>query len=451
MVEVPVKLYIQGLAQKAKMAARPLAKLSSQKRTCALEAMLIAFQESKSCFLEANRLDLEAISKEIDKQIYRQAVDRIRVSEDDFTRMEEWFQRVVESVDPIGEVSRLWLTDDGMQVGRMRVPLGVVAVISDMAPHVAVEAFAMCIKTGNVCIYRGGSEWFHTNKAIADCLSTAGTKAGLPEGAMTFVDRPQPEAALELIRLVKYVDAVIPRGNTSMRKGIMGQAKIPVLGYDGGISHVYVDGEVDIPLAQTIVVNAKVQDPEASNSVDTVLIHQKVARHILPGLMRRLLEEFKVTLTGCPKTVSMMGIMEMTGHLGIKDAVENDWGEKYQSMAMNIKIVTDLEEALGHIEKFSPGHTDTIVTRNYQTAMRFVQEVDSSAVMVNASTRLHGGEQMGLGPELGMSTTPFHARGPLTLDALTTEKFVALGTGQLQQPHPVPQAYLDAMMLSSKF
>ncbi|GJL55016.1 MAG: gamma-glutamyl phosphate reductase [Nitrospirales bacterium] len=451
MVEIPAKLYIQGLAKKAKAAARPFARLSSQAKAQGLDAMLSAFSEKKQSILEANRQDLEQISKDIDKQVYRQMVERVRVTEESLEQMMEWFRRVIDYPDPIGDMSSMWMTVDGMHVGRVRAPLGVIAVISDMAPHVMIEAFAMCLKTGNVCLYRGGSEWLYTNTAIAECFITAGSESGLPDGVMTFIDRPQPEAALELVRLVSYIDAVIPRGKTSLRKGILEQAKVPVLGYDGGLSHVYVDGDVDIPLAQTIVVNAKVQNPEASNAADTVLINQKVVRHLLPGLMRRLLDEFKVTLTGCPKTVSIMGIMAMTGHLGIKEATEKDWSKKYQSLSMNIKVVNDLDEALAHIAQFSPGHTDSIVTRNYETAMRFVQEVDSSAVLVNASTRLHSGEQLGLGPEVGMNTTHFHARGPVTFETLTTEKFIVLGTGQLQQPHPVPQTYQDAMMLSSKF
>ncbi|WP_454061821.1 glutamate-5-semialdehyde dehydrogenase [Candidatus Nitrospira salsa] len=451
MVEIPAKIYVQGLAKQAKKAARALARLSSQAKAQGLEAMLSAFYENKQTFLDANRQDLEQISKDMDKQIYRQIIERVKLTDESLEKMGKWFQEVVEYPDPIGEMSNVWMTVDGLQVGRVRAPLGVVAVISDMAPHVTLEAFSMCLKTGNACLYRGGSEWFYTNKAIAECLVKAGAEFGFPDGVMTFIDRPQPEAALELVRLTKYVDAVIPRGKTALRKGIVEQAKVPVLGYDGGLSHIYVDGDVDIPLAQTIVVNAKIQNPEASNAVDTVLINQKIVRHILPGLMRRLLEEFKVTLTGCPKTVSIMGIMAMTGHLGIKEATEKDWSEKYQSLTMNIKVVNDLDEALSHIAQYSPGHTDSIVTRNYETAMRFVQEVDSSAVMVNASTRLHGGKQLGLGPEIGMNTTHFHASGPLTLDTLTTEKLVALGTGQLQQPHPVPIAYQDAMMLSSKF
>ena len=225
MVEIPVKLYVQGLAKTAKDAARPLARLSSQVKTEALKAMLEAFLESKPSFLEANRQDLDGISKDIDKQVYRQVVDRVRITDESLNKMGEWFRHVVEYSDPIGEMSRMWMTADGLQVGRVRAPLGVVAVISDMAPHVALEAFSMCLKTGNVCLYRGGTEWFHTNKSIANCLIKAGTEAGLPAGVMTFIDRAQPEAALELIRLVKYVDAVIPRGKTSLRRGIIEQAK----------------------------------------------------------------------------------------------------------------------------------------------------------------------------------------------------------------------------------
>jgi glutamate-5-semialdehyde dehydrogenase len=405
----------------------------------------------KDSILKANRQDLEALSKDLDPQAYRQMIERIRVTESTLVHMQENLQRIVDHPEVIGEVTHMWSTLDGLQVSKVRVPLGVIAVISDMGPEILLGSYAMCLKTGNVCLYRGGSEWFHTNVVLERCLREAAEGAGVPSGGLTFLDRSEPEAALELACLMKWVDAVIPRGKAQLRKGIMEQARVPVIGYDGGLCHVYIDGDVDIPLAQTIAVNAKVQDSTASNSTDTVLVHQKVVRQLLPGLLRRLLEEFRVQLHGCPKTVSLMGLMEMTGHLGIKKATDQDWGQKYQSLTMGIKVVERLEEALDHIAQFGPGHTDTIVTRDYATAMRFTQEVDASAVLVNASTRLHNGEQFGLGPEIGMNTTHFHARGPLTLQTLTCEKFVGLGTGQLRQPHPVPQAYEDAMMMSPRF
>jgi glutamate-5-semialdehyde dehydrogenase len=353
--------------------------------------------------------------------------------------------------DPIGEVDRAWMTPEGLQVHTVRSPLGVVAVVSDMGPLVTVESYGMCLKTNNVCVFRGGTEWLHTNEAIVRCVQQAANAIGVPEGTLTFLDRSAPEAAFELVRYPQFVQAVIARGGAGLRKGILEQARVPVIGFDGGLCHVYVDRDVDIPLAQTITVNAKVQSPTAANALDTLLVHQGVARHLLPGLTRRLLQEYRVMLNGCPKTVSMLGILEMTGHLGIKEAVDADWEKKYQSLTMNIKIVKDSQEAMDHIAKFSPGHTDTIVTRDFQLAMRFVREVDSSAVMINASTRLHGGEQFGLGPDLGSNSTLVHGRGPLTLSKLTIEKYMVFGTGQLQQPHPMPQTYQDAMMLSAKF
>jgi glutamate-5-semialdehyde dehydrogenase len=320
-----------------------------------------------------------------------------------------------------------------------------------MGPLMTVQSLGMCLKTNNVCVYRGGAEWLQTNGALFRCLKNAAVTQGVPEGAMIFIDRGAPDAALEVARQSQYVQAVIPRGRASLRNGIVEHARVPVIGFDGGLCHVYVDQDADIPLAQTIVVNAKVQSPMAANAMDTVLVHRAVSRNILPGLTRRLLQEYRVVLNGCPKTVSMLGVLEMTGHLGIKDAEEADWGKKFQSLAMNIKVVKDRQEALDHIAKYSPGHTDTIVTRDYAFAMQFAREVDSSAVLINASTRLHGGEQFGLGPELGSNSRRLHARGPLTLSKLTTEKYMVLGTGQLQHPHPVPTAYEDAMMLSSKF
>ena len=451
MVEVPVKMYVQSLAKNAKKAAGSLSQLPNKVRSQALLAMMDKLSDSKQSIMEANRQDLDTITKELDPGAYRKAMDRVVVTEETIDSMLQNLQQLHDQSDPLGEITRLWNTSDGMQVSRVRVPLGVLAVISDMGPSTTVQSFAICLKTGNVCIYRGGSEWIHTNILISQVLHEAAEAVGVPSGALTFVDRAEPEAALELVRLTQWVDAVIPRGKGGLRKGIMEQTRIPVIGYDGGISHMYVDTDADIPLAQTLVVNAKIQDPTASNAVDTVLIHKNVARHLLPGLLRRCLEEFKVEIRGCPKTVSMMGIMAMSGHLGIKEANEQDWKQKYQAMVMGIKIVSDLDEALKHIAQVGPSHTATIVTRDYDAAMRFTQEVGASAVLVNASTRVHNGEQFELGAEIGMNVTPFHARGPLTLNTLTSEKYVVFGSGHLQHPHPVPQTYEDAMMMSPRF
>jgi len=451
MVEIPLKLYVQALLRRAKDATRQMACLSPQAKNMALQAMADGLEDHAQEILDANEKDLDSISKETGQQVHREATERIRISEETIHRMKQRLLDLLTLPDPIGEVSRAWMTPDGLQVHTVRAPLGLVAVVSDMGPVVTAESFGMCLKTNNVCVFRGGTEWLHTNGALVRILQQGAATNGVPEGGLTFLDRSSPEAALEMVRYPQYVQGVITRGSAGLRKGILEQARVPVIGFDGGLCHVYVDHDVDIPLAQTITVNAKVQSPTASNALDTLLVHQNVSRHLLPGLTRRLLQEYRVTLNGCPKTVSMLGVLEMTGHLGIKEAVETDWEKKYQSLTMNIKVVKDSQEAIDHIAKFAPGHTDTIVTRDYQLAMRFVREVDSSAVMINASTRLHGGEQFGLGPDIGSNSTHVHGRGPLVLSRLTIEKYMVFGTGQLQQPHPVPQTYQDAMMLSAKF
>ncbi|RMH31385.1 MAG: glutamate-5-semialdehyde dehydrogenase [Nitrospirae bacterium] len=451
MVALPPKLYVEQLGKRLKQAARVAIRLPGQKRIEALLQIQKQLQEQRDAIVEANQRDVGNIPKDLDPQDYRLALERVRLTEDMIDEMNDDIQRLIESPDPIGAITQSWTTPDGLQVGWMRCPLGVIAVITDLGPHMAVQAFSTCIKTGNLCLFRGGSEWMNTNAKVAQCIREALQRIGYPEDATILLDRQEPEAALEAVRLTKYIDAAIAKGKPALRRGVREQARVPIIGDDGGVSHMYIDRDIEIPLAQTLVVNAKVQDPAASNAIDTLLVHQAVARHVLPGLVRRLLEEFKVDVRGCPKTVSMMGVMEMTGHLGVKPASDQDWEQKFQSLTLCIKIVRDLDEALDHIAQYGPGHTDAIVTRDYETAMRFIHEVDAGAVFVNASTRLHGGESLELGPQVGINSSRFHARGPLTLHALTCQKIVALGTGQLRQPHPIPQTYHDAMMLSPKF
>ncbi|MDR4492995.1 MAG: glutamate-5-semialdehyde dehydrogenase [Nitrospirales bacterium] len=451
MVELPVKMFVQGILKEAKDSVRAMSCLSSHSKIRVLESMAESLLSQSSEIVEANERDLERIPKDLNQQAYRAMVEKVRISEETVERMTAGLLTLARLPDPIGEVSQAWLTSEGMQVQRVRSPLGVIAIISDMGPLITVSSFGMCVKTSNVCVFRGGGEWLVTNAVIVDCLKKVADAHGLPLGGLSFLDRPSPEAALELVRHPQLVNAVIPRGKSGLRKGILDQAKVPVIGYDGGICHTYVDQDVDLPMAQTIVVNGKVQEPLAANALDTLLVHQATSRHLLPGLIRRLLQEYRVALKGCPITVSMLGMQEMTGHLGIQPATEADWGNKYQSLTLNIKVVKDSQEALDHIAKFAPGHTDTIVTRNYDLAMRFTREVDSSGVMVNASTRLNECEAFGLGPDLGSNSPHVHHRGPIGIVDLTLEKFVVMGSGQFKQPHPVPQAYQDAMMLSSKF
>jgi glutamate-5-semialdehyde dehydrogenase len=252
---------------------------------------------------------------------------------------------------------------------------------------------------------------------------------------------------MELVRLHKLLDAILPRGGVGLRKTIIEQTRLPVLGQDVGICHVYVDEDADLPLAQNIVVNSKAQQPTAPNSADCLLVHQATGRHLLPALVRRLLDEFKVEVRACPKTMAMAGTFALSGYMNIVPAVEEDWGKQFLSSTLAVKIVKDMDDALDHIARYGPGHTDTIVTRSYAAAMRFVREVDAGAVLINASTRLHDGQEFGMGGSLGVSTARVPARGPVSLEELTCQKYVVMGTGQLRQPHPVPVAYEDAIML----
>jgi glutamate-5-semialdehyde dehydrogenase len=450
-IEVPIKMYVEKLARQAREAARPLALLSTVVKNRALLAMADRLQADEDVILEANRQDVEAVGKTLDgetnKDRVKTAVDRTRLNSDELREAAEQMRRIAELADPVGEVTRMWQQPNGMQVSRVRIPIGVIGLISELGPAVTSTVAAMCLKSGNVCVIRGGSEWLRSSRLIAAGLREAAEGAGVPTGSLTFIDRPEREAALELLRQTKYVDAIIPRGGPALRKVVLEQSRLPILCHDGGVCHVYIDGDADLPLAQNIVVNSKVQRASAGNSVDTLLVHQAISRTLLPGLIRRLLDEFKVEVRGCPKTIALTGSQDMTGYQEVKPATEEDWGQQFLGPTLALKVVKDLEEALAHIGRFGPGRTDTIVTRDYATAMRFVREVDSGAVLVNASTRLHDGDQFGLGPEIGTSTMRVHARGPLTLEQLTCQKYIVLGTGQLRQPHPVPQTYEDAIML----
>jgi glutamate-5-semialdehyde dehydrogenase len=451
MVEVPVKIYVTNLVKKAREAARPLAVLSGTTKTSALLAMADRLEAEEEAILEANRQDVETVGKnlagETNKDTVKEAVDRVRLATESVKEMAGTLRRIAELPDPVGEVTKMWRRPNGMQVSRVRVPIGVIGIISDLGPKHTTDVVALCLKSGNVCVVRGGPEWSRSNQIVGAILREAAEQAGVPAGAVSFVERPEREAALELLRQTKYLDAIIPRGGAGLRKVVAEQARLPVLCHDGGVCHVYVDADADLPVAQNIVVNSKVQLASASNAVDTLLVHQAISRPFLPAMVRRLLDEFKVEVHGCPKTIALTGAQSLTGYQSVVEAKEEDWGRQFLSPTLAIKIVKDMDEALEHIARHGPGHTDTIVTRDYATAMRFAREVDSSAVLVNASTRLHDGNEFGLGGEAGISTTRVHARGPVSLEELTCQKYVVLGAGQLRYPHPVPVTYEDAIML----
>ncbi len=451
MVEVPVKLYLDKVLKTAREAVRSTALLSGPVRDKALRDMAAAITEAEESILAANEQDVDAVGKSMtgyeNRERVRDAVARIRMTADDVKALADRLHHIADLPDPLGEVLGRHEEPNGLQVSRVRVPIGVIGIVSELSPLETIDALALCLKSGNVCVFRGSPDWTQTQQVIAAGLAKAMQDAGIPKGACTIIDRPEKEAALELIKSGKALDAIIPRGGAGLRKVVQEQAKMPILCHDGGITHVYIDDDVEIPLAQNIVVNSKVQNPSAPNSLDTLLVHQGIARPLLSALILRLLDEFKIDIYGCPKTVSLMGQMLMTGHKAVKPAQEADWNKQFQGPSMAIKMVPAFDEALAHIAQHGPSHTCVIVTKSYDSAMRFSKEVDAGSVLVNASSRLNAGDSLGFGADIGLSSARHHARGPIGLNQLTCEKYVVFGSGQLRHPHPVPLAYEDAIML----
>ncbi len=451
MLEVPVKLYMDKVLKSIRTVSKPLALLSGPAKEEALRAMADRIAADGEAILAANNVDVDALGKSYEsdrtKERLRAAVARVRMTADDIKEMADRLRVIADLPDPVGAVTKRWEQPDGLQVSRVRVPIGVIGVISEMKPVVTVESLGLCVKSGNVCVFRGAPEWSRTQEIIGKGLWEAAEEAGIPAGAWVLIDRPEKEVAVELIRSGKALDAIIPRGGVGLRKAVMEQAKMPVLCHDGGLTHLYVDADTDMPMAQNIAINSKAQLAVSANALDTLLVQQVIGRQFLPALINRLLDEFKVEVRGCPKTVALMGQMAMSGHTSIKPATEEDWLTQFQGPVLAVKMVMNIEEALTHIAEHGPCLTAVIATTNYEAAMRFTREVDASAVMVNASSRLNAGDSYGLGADIGLSNARLHAKGPIGLEQLTCEKYVAFGSGQLRLPHPVPEAYFDAIML----
>ncbi len=451
MPEVPVKLYVDKLLRDSRGLARQLALLPGPAKDKALRAMADCLAAGEEAILAANGKDVDAVGKSFDgdvkKDRMKAAVARVRMTADHIKELVERLRLIADLPDPVGAVTARWERPDGLQVSRLRVPIGVIGVISELNPLVTVESIALCLKSGNLCVFRGAPEWNLTTRAVDTALRHAAEQSGIPAGAWILVDRPEKEVALELMRAGKSLDALIPRGGAGLRKVVMEQSKVPVLCHDGGLTQVYVDGETDIPLAQNVVINSKVQLSAAANSLDTLLVEQVIGRQFLPPLINRLLDQFKVEVRGCPKTIALMGQMAMTGHTSIVPATDSDWRTQFQGPVLAVKMVEGLDEAFAHIAEHGPCLTAVIATTRYDSAMRFTREVDAGTVLVNASSRLNSGNGFGMGADVGLSGARLHAKGPIGLEQLTCEKYVAFGSGQLQLPHPVPETYFDAIML----
>ena len=451
MPEVPVKLYMDKILKECRNTARPLALLSGHVKDTALRAMADRLAADEEAILAANEKDVDAVGKSFEADVMKDrmkaAVARLRMMADDIKEMVERLRMIADLPDPVGAVTSRWERPDGLQVSRVRVPIGVIGVVSELSPLVTVESIALCFKSGNLCVFRGSPEWGLTHQVIGVGLREAAEQNGVPAGAWIIIERPEKEVAVELIRSGKVLDAIVPRGGAGLRKAVMEQAKMPVLCYDGGLTQMYVDADTDMPMAQNVAINSKVQKAVASNSLDTLLVQQVVARQFLPPLVNRMLTEYKIEVRACSKTMALMGQMAVSGHVSVIPATEEDWHTQFQSPVLAVKMVANLDEALAHIVAHGPCLTAVIATTSYESAMRFTREVDASAVFVNASSRLNAADSYGMGAEIGLSGLRLHAKGPIGLEQLTCEKYVAFGSGQLRYPHPVPETYFDAIML----
>ena len=417
--EVSPKEYIEGLVKQARVAASRLATLSTSVKDQALLAMAEGLVAQAGDILAANDRDVEAM-----KSGNKAMADRLRLTPERIADMAEGIREVAKLPDPVGETVAMWRRPNGLQVGRTRVPIGVIGIIYESRPNVTADSAALCLKSGNACVLRGGSEAIHSNTTLAAILSDAAVKAGVPAGAITFIERTEREAVLELLKQDRYVDLIIPRGGESLMKTVTEESRIPVIRHDKGVCHIYVDTDADLGMAQTICFNAKVQRPATCNAMETLLIHQNIARALLVELVPKL-KEAGVEVRGCPKTCQVAP--------EAKPASEEDYGTEFLDLILAVKVVKHMEEAMEHIARYGSRHTEAIVTRDYGRALRFLREVDASAVMVNASTRLNDGYQLGLGAEIGISTTRIHARGPMGLEELTCTKFIVLGSGQVRE------------------
>ncbi len=416
-----IKAYVLSKAMEAKEGAKALAKSSSKKKNFILLKMSEALRKNAKMLISENQKDIQFAEK---KGLSNALIDRLTLNEKRINEMAQGLIEVTALPDPVGEITKMWQRPNGMTVGRMRVPIGVIGIIYESRPNVTVDATGLCLKAGNAVILRGGSEAINSNKAIVAVLRTVAKEEALHEGAITFIDIPEREAIMEMLKLEGIIDLIIPRGGEGLIRTVTENSRIPVLKHYKGVCHVFVDRDADLIMAEEICFNAKVQRPGTCNAMETMLVDEAIAEGFLPIMLKRF-EDAGVELKGCPKTLSI--------YPNIVDVKEEDYYKEYLDLTLNVRVVKDMDEAMEHIAKYGSAHSDAIVTRDYDRAMRFLKEVDSSAVFVNASTRLNDGYQFGLGAEIGISTDKIHSRGPMGLEELTCTKFIVLGNGQLRE------------------
>ena len=416
-----IREYVLDMAKRAKDAYRVLASASSEVKNRALLFMAEAIEESADAIKEENAKDLEEGKR---KGLSKALLDRLLLNDKRISAMAEGLREIAALPDPVGEVVKMWRRPNGLLVGKMRVPLGVVGIIYESRPNVTADAAGLCVKSGNAVLLRGGSEAINSNRVIVSILKEACSRAGLPEDVVCFLDTTDRAAVEVMLKLEDYIDLIVPRGGEGLIRFVAENSRIPVVYHYKGVCHTYVDKYADLEMARRICFNAKVQRPGVCNAMETMLVHEAVAGEFLPS-MCEMFRDAGVEIRGCPRTRELVP--------WVKEATEEDWYEEYLDLILAVKVVGSLDEAIEHINTYGSHHSDAIVTENYERGMRFLREVDSAAVYINASTRFTDGYEFGLGAEMGISTQKLHVRGPMGLEDLTCCKYVVLGCGHIRE------------------
>ncbi len=420
-VAIDVKAYMQEVGQRARAAARLIARADTEQKNRTLNAIADRIMDDIEHLKQANELDLQAgRAKGLDAAL----LDRLELTDARIEAMAEGLRQIADLPDPIGDITDLTERPTGIKVGRMRVPLGVIGIIYESRPNVTADAAGLCLKAGNTVILRGGSEAFHSNQAIAGCIKAGLDAAGLSGDIVQVVETTDRDAVGEMLRMSEYIDVIIPRGGKSLIERISAESEVPVIKHLDGVCHVYIDDEADIDKAVKVAFNAKTQRYGTCNTMETLLVNKAIAPKVLPQL-GKMYQEKGVELRGDAATLELLPEAE--------SATEEDWDTEYLAPILSIRVVDDIDQAMDHIAAHSSAHTESIITENQAKAERFLREVDSSSVMVNASTRFADGFEYGLGAEIGISTDKLHARGPVGLEGLTSQKWVVLGDGHIRQ------------------
>lgn len=408
-------------AGEARSAARIMAALSTELKNKALHCMAAALEEEQKRVISANAIDLRKLKE---KEGYSRAFyDRLLLTEERIKGMAEGLRQIAALDDPVGEITRMEKRPNGLQIGRVSVPMGVIGIIYEARPNVTADAAGLALKAGNAVILRGSSEAAHSNKVLVDIIREQLYAAGLPSAAVSLIEDTDREAVKALMRMDTMVDLLIPRGGPSLIRTVIESSTVPVIQTGAGNCHIYIDEGADLEMGSAITVNAKIQRPGVCNAVETLLVHTAEAANFLPAVITRLLDE-GVEIRGCART--------MAHNTSVKEAVESDWETEYLDLILSVKVVDDIQEAMDHINRYGTMHSEAIVTSDYSRARAFLEGVDAAAVYVNASTRFTDGFMFGLGAEMGISTQKLHARGPMGLKALTSQKFIILGSGQVR-------------------